>query len=76
MSPYIESLINILNQNFQELVNYLRVHSDAQSYAASMSAPVCQQIITSLSVISGRYANNNEGKQSVFKNTLLLLAVN
>ncbi|XP_011311555.1 serine palmitoyltransferase 2 [Fopius arisanus] len=35
------------------LINHLRVHSHAHSYAVSMSPPIAQQIITSMTIIMG-----------------------
>ncbi|XP_012217853.1 serine palmitoyltransferase 2 isoform X2 [Linepithema humile] len=35
------------------LINYLRIHSHAHTYAVSMSPPVTQQIITSMRIIAG-----------------------
>lgn len=37
----------------QELIDYLRRHSHSALYATSMSPPVAQQIITSMSIIMG-----------------------
>ncbi|XP_075226049.1 serine palmitoyltransferase long chain base subunit [Lycorma delicatula] len=37
----------------KELINFLRVNSHAQTYASSMSPPVCQQIISSMKIIMG-----------------------
>jgi len=38
----------------RELIDHLRVHSDAQRYACSMAPPVAQQIITAMNIIMGR----------------------
>ncbi|KAB7495509.1 Serine palmitoyltransferase 2 [Armadillidium nasatum] len=38
----------------KDLINHLRIRSDAQSYAASMPPPVAQQILTSLTILMGR----------------------
>ncbi|KAI4499605.1 hypothetical protein M0802_005175 [Mischocyttarus mexicanus] len=35
------------------LINYLRVHSQAHTYATAMSPPIAQQIISSMRIISG-----------------------
>ncbi|XP_043487054.1 serine palmitoyltransferase 2 [Polistes fuscatus] len=35
------------------LINYLRVHSHAHTYATAMSPPIAQQIISSMRIISG-----------------------
>ncbi|XP_045124687.1 serine palmitoyltransferase 2-like isoform X1 [Portunus trituberculatus] len=48
----------------KELVNHLRVNSHAQSYAVSMSPPVAQQIITSMSIIMGK-DGSNEGRRRI-----------
>ena len=37
----------------QDVINYLRGASHSNTYAASMPAPVAQQIITSMSIIMG-----------------------
>lgn len=46
----------------QKLINYLRVHSHAHCYASSMSPPVAQQIISSMSIIMG-LDGTDEGKR-------------
>ncbi|XP_064091605.1 LOW QUALITY PROTEIN: serine palmitoyltransferase 2-like, partial [Macrobrachium nipponense] len=46
----------------KELINHLRVNSHAQMYAVSMSPPVVQQIITSMSTIMGKNGND-DGKR-------------
>lgn len=38
----------------KKLVDYLRVNSHSATYATSMSAPVAQQVITSMSIIMGK----------------------
>ncbi|XP_064091846.1 serine palmitoyltransferase 2-like isoform X1 [Macrobrachium nipponense] len=43
----------------KELINHLRVNSHAQMYAVSMSPPVVQQIITSMSTIMGKNGNDD-----------------
>lgn len=48
----------------KDLINHLRVHSDAQNYAASMAAPVAQQIITSLRQIMGK-DGSDEGRRRI-----------
>ncbi|XP_011502633.1 PREDICTED: serine palmitoyltransferase 2 isoform X2 [Ceratosolen solmsi marchali] len=46
--------VHLFNSAFlQTLINYLRVHSHAHSYAMSMSPPIAQQIITSMKIIAG-----------------------
>ncbi|XP_015600745.1 serine palmitoyltransferase 2 isoform X3 [Cephus cinctus] len=35
------------------LINHLRIHSHAHTYASAMSPPIAQQIITSMKIISG-----------------------
>ncbi|CAK8698203.1 unnamed protein product [Clavelina lepadiformis] len=45
------------------LVEHLRAHSHSACYATSMSPPVCQQILTSLSIISGTEEGRNRIKQ-------------
>ena len=37
----------------QEVINHLRGSSHAATYGAAMSAPVAQQIITSMTIIMG-----------------------
>ena len=44
------------------LINHLRIHSQAHAYAAAMSAPIAQQIITSMKIISGE-DGTDEGKR-------------
>ncbi|XP_066603771.1 serine palmitoyltransferase 2 [Prorops nasuta] len=48
----------------KELINYLRIHSHAHTYASSMSPPVAQQIITSMKIIGG-YDGTDNGKRRV-----------
>ncbi|XP_034936564.1 serine palmitoyltransferase 2 [Chelonus insularis] len=43
------------------LIRHLRIHSHAHTYAASMSPPIAQQIITSMRTIMGE-EGGNEGK--------------
>lgn len=45
----------------KKLINFLRVNSHAQCYASSMSAGICQQIITSMKIIMG-LDGYNDGK--------------
>ncbi|KAK2576020.1 hypothetical protein KPH14_007372 [Odynerus spinipes] len=40
------------------LINYLRVHSHAHTYAIAMSPPIAQQIITSMRIIAGEDGTN------------------
>ena len=54
-------LVNWLSDELQDLVAHLRVHSHASCYAASMSPPVAQQVISSMSIIMGE-DGSNEGK--------------
>lgn len=44
----------------RRLINYLRMNSHANAYASSMSAPIAQQILTSLRIIIKR-DETNEG---------------
>ncbi|XP_026672234.1 serine palmitoyltransferase 2 isoform X2 [Ceratina calcarata] len=46
----------------QTLINHLRIHSHAHAYAAAMSPPVAQQIITSMKIIAGE-DGTDEGKK-------------
>ncbi|XP_071520281.1 serine palmitoyltransferase 2 [Panulirus ornatus] len=46
------------------LINHLRVTSHAQTYAASMSPPVAEQILTSMSIIMGK-DGSNEGRRRI-----------
>lgn len=50
---------------FQKLIDYLRAHSHSTCYAGSMSPPVVQQIITSMSIIMGK-DGTDEGKYFCF----------
>jgi len=38
----------------KEVIEHLRIHSDAQHYAASMSPAVAQQVLSSMAIIMGR----------------------
>ena len=44
------------------LINHLRIHSHAHTYASAMSPPVAQQIITSMKIIAGE-DGTDEGKK-------------
>lgn len=44
------------------LINHLRIHSHAHTYAAAMSPPIAQQIITSMKIISGE-DGTDDGKR-------------
>ncbi|KAF2368225.1 Aminotransferase class I/classII [Trinorchestia longiramus] len=44
------------------LINHLRINSDAQHYAAAMAPPVCQQIISAMSIIMGK-DGTDEGRR-------------
>ncbi|KAH0539581.1 serine palmitoyltransferase 2 isoform X1 [Cotesia glomerata] len=46
------------------LINHLRLHSHAHAYAASMSPPIAQQIITSMQTIMGE-DGTNDGKMRI-----------
>ncbi len=48
----------------KKLIDYIRVNSYANCYASSMSAPIAQQTLTSLRIISGKN-NEMEGKQRI-----------
>ncbi|XP_049763427.1 serine palmitoyltransferase 2 isoform X2 [Schistocerca cancellata] len=48
----------------KKLISYLRVHSHAACYAASMSPPVIQQILTSMKIIMGE-DGSSEGMRRV-----------
>lgn len=54
-----------LSFQFQELVDYIRVNSHSATYASSTSAPVVEQVLSTLKTIMGRdgttvgKANNN-----------------
>ncbi|CAL4082128.1 unnamed protein product [Meganyctiphanes norvegica] len=48
----------------KDLIAHLRINSDAQNYAASMAAPVAQQIITSLQQIMGK-DGSDEGMRRI-----------
>jgi len=50
----------------KDLVAHLRVHSHASCYAASMSPPVAQQIISSMRIIMGE-DGSNEGQQRLLQ---------
>ncbi|KAL7286085.1 hypothetical protein TKK_0019601 [Trichogramma kaykai] len=45
------------------LINYLRVHSHAHTYAVSMSPPIAQQIITSMKIIAGEDGTHDGAKR-------------
>ena len=45
----------------QEVINYLRGASHSTTYAASMPAPVAQQIISSMRIISGEDGTKEGG---------------
>jgi len=51
-----------------ELIRYLRIKSHAQCYASSMSPPVCQQIISTLSIIMG-LDGGNDGRERIARLT-------
>ncbi|GIY45439.1 serine palmitoyltransferase 2, partial [Caerostris extrusa] len=42
----------------KSLINHIRTHSHSFSYASSMSAPVAQQIITTLKILMGKDGSN------------------
>ncbi|XP_043789420.1 serine palmitoyltransferase 2 isoform X1 [Apis laboriosa] len=44
------------------LINHLRIHSHAHTYAAAMSPPIAQQIITSMKIIAGE-DGTDDGKR-------------
>ncbi|CAF3789061.1 unnamed protein product [Adineta steineri] len=46
------------------LIDHIRVYSHAACYSTSMSAPVCYQIISALSIIMGR-DGTNDGQQRI-----------
>ncbi|XP_055388037.1 serine palmitoyltransferase 2 [Condylostylus longicornis] len=48
----------------KKLINFLRVHSHAHGYATSMSPPIAQQIISSMTIIMG-LDKTNEGSQRI-----------
>ena len=48
----------------KDLINYIRVHSHANCYAATMSPPIVQQIISSLECIMG-LDGTNDGKKCI-----------
>ncbi|XP_026475978.1 serine palmitoyltransferase 2-like [Ctenocephalides felis] len=48
----------------KKLINYLRVHSHAQCYAATMSPPVAQQIISVMEIIMG-LDGTDEGQRRI-----------
>jgi 7-keto-8-aminopelargonate synthetase-like enzyme len=48
----------------KELIDYIRIHSHANCYGATMSAAVTQQVISSLRIIMG-YDGNDEGKKRI-----------
>ena len=47
----------------QEVINYLRNASHSSTYAPSMPAPVAQQVISSMSIITGE-DGSNEGMRT------------
>lgn len=48
----------------RQLVNHIRAHSHANCYASSMSAPIAQQIISSLRIITGQ-DGSDEGQKRI-----------
>jgi len=48
----------------KKLINYLKVNSHSATYATSMSAPVAQQVITSMSIIMGK-EGGGEGQRRI-----------
>lgn len=48
----------------KDLINHIRIHSHAHTYAVSMSPPIAQQIITSMKIISGE-DGTNAGKNRI-----------
>lgn len=48
----------------KKLINHIRTYSYANCYASGMSAPVAQQIITSLKVIAGE-DGTDEGRRRI-----------
>lgn len=48
----------------KKLINHIRMNSHANTYASAMSAPIAQQIISSLKVISGE-DGTDEGKKRI-----------
>ncbi|XP_015436390.1 PREDICTED: serine palmitoyltransferase 2 [Dufourea novaeangliae] len=46
------------------LINHLRIYSHAHAYAAAMSPPVAQQIITSMKIIAGEDGTNDGKKRT------------
>ncbi|XP_058803174.1 serine palmitoyltransferase 2 [Phymastichus coffea] len=46
------------------LINHLRIHSHAHTYAASMSPPIAQQIITSMRIIAGEDGTDDGKKRT------------
>jgi len=63
----------------QKLIDYLRTRSHSACYATSMSAPVAQQIITSIHIIMG-LDGTNEGRMQIIsllvKTCSLIMCVN
>ena len=70
--PLIFNIVNIFYLSFgscggyiagsRRLVNYIRINSHAHCYASSMSAPIAQQIISSLKILTNK---NNLGLRSM-----------
>jgi len=48
----------------KKLINYLRLNSHSATYATSMSAPVAQQVITSMKIIMGK-EGGGEGQKRI-----------
>ena len=48
----------------KKLIDHIRVHSYANCYASGMSAPIVQQILTSLRIISGK-EEGDQGKKRI-----------
>ncbi|XP_031835315.1 serine palmitoyltransferase long chain base subunit [Nomia melanderi] len=46
------------------LINHLRIYSHAHTYAAAMSPPIAQQIITSMKIIAGEDGTNDGQKRT------------
>lgn len=48
----------------KELINYLRVHSHAHVYAAAMSPPIAQQIISSMRIMIGEDGTDDGARRT------------
>ena len=54
----------------QEIINHLRQNSHTTTYGTSMSGPVAQQIVSSLTIIMGEDGTNEGGHIRMYHETL------